>query len=54
MKVYIAGKITGDPKYRKKFKEAATDISRGATSLSTQPTCQKGCAQKTTCASVLR
>ena len=29
MKVYIAGKITGDPKYRKKFKEAAADIARG-------------------------
>ena len=28
MKVYIAGKITGDPKYRKKFKAAATDIAR--------------------------
>ena len=29
MKVYIAGKITGDPNYRKKFKAAATDIARG-------------------------
>lgn len=29
MKIYIAGKITGDPKYRKKFKEAAADIARG-------------------------
>ena len=26
MKVYIAGKITGDPKYQKKFKEAAADM----------------------------
>lgn len=30
MKIYIAGKITGDPKYREKFKEAAADIARGA------------------------
>ena len=30
MKVYIAGKITGDPEYRKKFKAAATDIARGS------------------------
>lgn len=29
MNVYIAGKITGDPKYREKFKEAAADIARG-------------------------
>ncbi len=29
MKVYIAGKITGDPNYQKKFKAAATDIARG-------------------------
>ena len=29
MKIYIAGKITGDPKYREKFKEAAADIARG-------------------------
>ena len=29
MKVYIAGKITGDPKCREKFKEAAADIARG-------------------------
>lgn len=29
MKVYIAGKITGDPKYRAKFKEAAAEIARG-------------------------
>ena len=29
MKVYIAGKITGDPNYRKKFKDAAADITRG-------------------------
>ena len=29
MNVYIAGKITGDPKYREKFKDAAADIARG-------------------------
>nr|DAW19235.1 MAG TPA: 2'-deoxynucleoside 5'-phosphate N-hydrolase 1 [Caudoviricetes sp.] len=29
VKIYIAGKITGDPKYREKFKEAAADIARG-------------------------
>ena len=29
MKVYIAGKIPGAPKYRAKLKEAAAEIARG-------------------------
>lgn len=32
MKVYLAGKITGDPDYKKKF-EAAAEICRGYTVL---------------------
>ena len=29
MKIYIAGKITGDPNYRQKFKDVADDLERG-------------------------
>ena len=29
MKIYIAGKITGDPNYRQKFKKVADDLERG-------------------------
>ena len=30
MKVYIAGKITGDPGYREKFRKAAEELGKGA------------------------
>lgn len=29
MKVYIAGKITGDPNYREKFQQAADELKGG-------------------------
>ena len=35
MKVYIAGKITGDPGYREKFRKAAEELGKwGNTALS--------------------
>ena len=42
LKVYIAGKIAGDPQYRRKFLAAHMELKNEGTSSSTRRTFPKG------------
>lgn len=53
-KIYIAGKITGDPNYKAKFEAAAEEYKKRVTSCLTPPGCPKGCSPQIICVSALQ
>lgn len=53
-KIYIAGKITGDPDYKAKFEEAENFYKKRATPYSHQPGCPSVCSLLIICVSALQ
>lgn len=53
-KIYIAGKITGDPDYKAKFDAAAEDYKKRATLFLTPLGCLRVCNLQTICVSALQ
>ena len=53
-KIYIAGKITGDPDYKAKFDAAAEDYKKRATLFLTPLGCLRVCTLQTICVSALQ
>lgn len=48
-KIYIAGKITGDPDYKAKFNAAAEAYKKRVTPCLTPPGCRRVCKKQTIC-----
>ena len=53
-KIYIAGKITGDPNYKAKFEEAENFYKKRATPYSHQLGCPSVCSLLIICVFALR
>ena len=53
-KIYIAGKITGDPNYKAKFEEAKISTKKRASPYSHPPVCPSVCSQLIICVSALQ
>lgn len=53
-KIYIAGKITGDPDYKAKFNAAAEAYKKRVTPCLTPPGCHRVCKKQTICVFALQ